>query len=247
MNSESGNRRDAKPRKKNPDKIPFQVEILYQDDLIIVVDKPPGMLVHPNQYDRKTPALVNSLSGKLHAKVYPVHRLDKDTSGLIVFSRDKAAAAKMGEQFSGSQVLKKYHAVVFGSLDTPAEVTVPIRQGGKGEKQPALSRISSLARGSISDMALSLVEIQLETGRNHQARIHCEALGKPIAGDRQHGWKEPNARLAEILTPGVALPMFLRSMELGFEHPEDGRSMLFFGGYPGIWTALLGTLIPHQP
>ncbi|AHC13752.1 RluA family pseudouridine synthase [Salinispira pacifica] len=242
MNREAGNRRTSEYRKKKSDKTPIPIEILYQDEVIFVVDKPPGMLVHPNQYDRKTPSLVNSLSGKMHAKVYPVHRLDKDTSGLILFSRDKAAAAKLGEQFSDSRVLKKYHAVVFGTLDTPAEVTAPIRQGGKGEKQPALSRIRFLAEAQIEGVQLSLVEIELETGRNHQARIHCEILGKPIVGDRQHGWKEPNAELARILNLPEWTPMFLRSMELGFDHPMDGRRMFFSEGYPGMWQALLEPL-----
>jgi 23S rRNA-/tRNA-specific pseudouridylate synthase len=193
--------------------------ILYQDEAIILVDKPPGMLTHPNQYDRKTPSLVNSLSGRLHARVFPVHRLDRDTGGVILFTTDKdrarrlAAAMADGESDAGTPAAgpiqlpvapgsggfrKEYLALCAGTMAEEALVTAPVRQGGNGEKQQAASVIRGLANFSVDGMELCLLSVELITGRTHQARIHCETIAKPIIGDRQHGWKPVNARFASL-------------------------------------------------
>jgi 23S rRNA-/tRNA-specific pseudouridylate synthase len=240
-----------------------KARLLYRDDAIVLVDKPAGILTHPNQYDRKSPNLVNSLSGRMHARVYPVHRLDRDTSGLILFAFDKKRARSLGESMQDAAFSKEYLAICGGTMGEEARVTVPVRQGGNGEKQPAESIIRGLSNFTLSDMELCLLAIRLITGRTHQARIHCEAIAKPIIGDSQHGWKPFNARFAELaavlppfaaeippsdidesteapdLASHVLPPMFLRSWKLSFPHPDSGAKVEALAGLPDSWARII--------
>ncbi len=248
---------------KKVKKPPITIPLLYRDSALLIVDKPAGMLTHPNQYDRKTPSLVNSLSGRMHARVFPAHRLDRETSGAIAFCLDKASAREMGELFSSGapdpgtggmqggtpplSVRKQYLALCAGHMADEAEVTVPVRQGGNGEKQPAVSRISGMLNFSVRGMDLCLLSVELFTGRTHQARIHCEVLGKPIIGDSQHGWKPVNREFASI--PQVAelygqseagMPrMYLRSWKLSLNHPSKAERIEICSGLPRSWRAVL--------
>lgn len=236
----------AKDSETHPAKYPIRV--LFRDDNLVIVDKPPGILTHPNRYDRSTPSIVNSLSGSMHSRVFPVHRLDRETSGAMVFSLDRETASALGRDFSDSRVEKLYLALSYGQMGEEADVNVPVRQGGNGRKLPARSIIRGLVNFTLDDMPLCLLAVTLITGRSHQARVHCETIAKPIIGDRQHGWKKINEQFMSIPSVREILAeeglegdpgLFLRSSHLGFKHPVSGEAVDVWGGLPALWRRFL--------
>jgi 23S rRNA pseudouridine1911/1915/1917 synthase len=213
------------PRKQNsmvPQPIPL--EIVHDDIEFAVVDKPAGMLAHPSHRD-KTGTILNALAYHFNnppkgTYIRPglVHRLDKDTSGLLVVSKTTRAHAKLATQFEKKQVEKRYLAVVAGIVESD-EGSIDLPIGRLVEKKlwtamdggrPSETRFRVLERGDSS----TLLELVPVTGRTNQLRIHCAAIGHPILGDTPRGG--PPARR-----------LFLHSHKLSFRHPA-GRETLTF-------------------
>jgi len=198
-------------------------EIIYDDDDIVVVDKPAGTIVHPAP-GRTEPALTDAL-----VKRFPqmrgvgsaerpgvVHRLDIETSGVMVFAKNSRAYTVLRRQFeSHKDVEKKYLAVLHG---TPKTKTGTIDTPVGRERLPAVTHWTVLGRSN----GLSIVEFRIETGRMHQIRIHAAALGCPVAGDRTYGDAAKDRRLRR--RPARQL---LHAVELSFLHPATGERVTF--------------------
>jgi tRNA pseudouridine65 synthase len=215
--------------------------ILYRDDHILIVDKPPGLLVHPNAWDPKAPTVVHSLAGALGRRVYNVHRLDRGTSGVVVFALTRESAKALADQFKSRTVKKRYIAVVRGHLTEETLVDTPIREKN-GKAFEALTRVRPLSRGVIEEPLgpfeeawFSLVEIDLETGRRHQARRHLNYVSHPVIGDRQHGDRRNNRFFIERFG---CRELLLRAITLEFNHP-GGERLRAFGGLPDWWRECL--------
>jgi 23S rRNA pseudouridine1911/1915/1917 synthase len=214
----------------------MSVEVLYEDDDIIAVDKPAGVYVHPSPGHEKG-ALTDELV-RLHPEMRAVgsverpgvvHRLDAETSGVMVFARSPRAYLKMRELFeSHSQVRKTYLAVLHGA-PKPAAGTLDTTIGRKPwdakrmavdvpDGKRAVTHWTVLERRG----GLALVEFVIETGRMHQIRVHAAHLGHPVVGDRLYGEPERDRRLA--VRPRRQL---LHAVQLEFPHPVTGERMCF--------------------
>lgn len=217
------------------------LEILYEDDDIIAVNKPAGMTVHAGAGNRRG-TLVNALLGRGQSLSQSndllrpgiVHRLDKETSGVILVAKNDAAHAKLGEAFRRRAVKKTYIALVQGLLPaTSGRIELAIgrdpkrrtRMAAVQETRPGASlRTVREARTDWRTLAridsTTLVEVQLHTGRTHQIRVHFSALKHPVVGDTLYG------SASQVRVGKIALPVlgrnFLHAAKLGFAHPRTG-------------------------
>ena len=224
-----------------PEDVPLS--ILYEDDDLIVVDKPAGMPVHPGPgHSGKT--LVNALLA--HCPDLPgiggvqrpgiVHRLDKDTSGLMVVAKTERAHAGLSAQFKDRTLHKTYVALVEGRLQ-PAEAMIdaPIGRVANNRRRMTIDGVAAReAQTSYRTLAnydgMTLVEATLHTGRTHQIRVHFASLGHPLVGDALYG-------KASKLVPR----QFLHAQRLAFTHPVDGRELRFEAPLPqDLASALKG-------
>ena len=199
------------------------LEILYQDDHLIAINKPHGLLVHrsPIASDASEFAL-QLLRDQLNQRVFPAHRLDRKTGGVLLFALSKDVERLMQRQFSDNHVDKKYLAIVRGYTDDAGEIDYPLRKEN-GTLQEAFTRYKTLARAELN-VALgahptsrySLVEANPATGRMHQLRKHFSHIFHPIIGDRTHGCNKQNKLFKERWELDT---MLLHAVQLSFQHP----------------------------
>ncbi|HEX9463795.1 MAG TPA: RluA family pseudouridine synthase [Alphaproteobacteria bacterium] len=237
------------------------LDIVHEDEHLIVIDKPPGLVVHPapGNPDR---TLVNALLAHCGASLSGiggvarpgiVHRLDKDTSGLLVVAKNDQAHHGLAAQFARHSVKRVYAAVVWGTPRARAgEIAgaigrsshdrkkMAVVRGGRGK--PALTRyrvIRSFAGG-----AASLLECELATGRTHQIRVHLAAAGHPLIGDPVYGRPVPRRRLPAGITEAVAgfSRQALDAFTLGFDHPITHKALQFTRKYYSDIRILIGSL-----
>jgi 23S rRNA pseudouridine1911/1915/1917 synthase len=215
------------PGRPGGEAIPLAVR--YEDDRLLVVAKPAGLVVHPAA-GHPTGTLVNALLGRPGATLPAgggdrpgiVHRLDKDTSGLLLVAKDDAAQLALSRDLAAHRVERRYLALVQGRLPA-AEGTVdaPVGRHSRDRKRMAVvaggRRAVTHWRVLETFPAVQLVEATLETGRTHQVRVHLASIRHPLAGDRAYG---ADPALAARL--GLDRP-FLHAHRLGFRHPADGR------------------------
>lgn len=195
---------------KPPKVFPLKLEVIFEDDYLAIINKPAGISVSGNQY--KT--IVNALGFNLKQSQQkdalnwplPVHRLDNQTSGLLIIAKTIMARIELGKAFENKQIQKRYHAVVIGKTPTSGSINHKV-----GEKE-ALSDYKTLQTvQSLKSGYLSLLELTPQTGRTHQLRIHCaKALGTPILGDKIYG--DSNLILKHK-------GLFLCAVALDFVHP----------------------------
>lgn len=225
-----------------PEDIPL--DIVYEDDDVLVVNKPQGMVVHPSA-GHATGTLVNGLLyhikdlSSINGVIRPgiVHRIDKDTSGLLMVAKNDQAHVALAEQLKDKTSLRKYVALVHGEIPhDKGEINAPIGRSKNDRKmqavieggKPAITHFEVLERFE----QYTLVSLQLETGRTHQIRVHMKYIGYPVAGDPLYG---PRKTL-----PGNG--QFLHAQMLGFTHPTTGELMVFEAPLPEIFQKTLTKL-----
>ena len=214
--------------------------ILYQDEHIVVIDKPSGLLVHRSLIDkRETRFALQMTRDQIGQYVYPVHRLDKPTSGVLVMALSSEVAAQLTEQFTQKQVGKKYVALVRGYTDDNGTIDYPLQEqldkiadkNTKPDKpaQDAVTHYETLWKGEVpipvgrySSARYSLVSLTPETGRKHQIRRHMKHIFHPIIGDTTHGDGKHNNMFREQFALSRLL---LVAKEIRFNHPESGESI----------------------
>lgn len=206
------------------------LEIRYEDERVLVVSKPAGLVTHPAR-GHEGGTLVNALlgrgrplSGLGSTRPGIVHRLDKDTSGLLLVAKDDAAAAALVDALRARDVKRRYLALVRGMPSAPTgTIDAPIA------RHPLRRRLMAVVPGGRSSVThyrtlgtgdkVALLEIDLETGRTHQIRVHLAHLGHPVMGDRTYGGATEKAAALGLTRP------FLHAVGLVFPHPDDGRSI----------------------
>ena len=257
-----------------PEQIP--IEILYEDEHLIVLNKRPDIIVHPARSELAG-TMINALSwhfrhasptggelssvGEQFARPGVVHRLDRDTTGCIVFAKTDEAHWKLGRQFELRSVDKRYLAVVKGRVEPSTQVIDkplgphPSREKGYREKyvvrhddlgKPSVTicRVRERSRDhdrSVGDQDFSLVELELKTGRTHQIRVHLSTEGWPIVGDTMYAGRKltlPDGREIDRQMLHAAL--------LAFEHPATGEPMAFVAPVPDDMRALIEHLRTGQ-
>ena len=233
---------------------PIPLDILYQDRHIVALNKPAGLIVHPAPgYRRGT--LVNALLyhcpdlGGIGGEIRPgiVHRLDKDTSGTMVVAKNAQALEILAQQFKTRTVRKKYLALVYGDLkNDEGTINLPIGRHPVHRKQ--MSTTTRKGRSAETSWrvrekfkAITLLELTLKTGRTHQIRVHCTALGHPIVGDqvyRSRKWLKDIDRLfsgesSSMVAQLKAVPrQMLHAWRLRLTHPYTGEVMTFESPIP---------------
>ena len=241
-----------------PSHLPAQamdLTVLYEDDQLIVVDKPAGLVVHPapGNPDR---TLVNALIAHCGSSLVGVggvgrpgivHRLDKDTSGLMVVAKTDLAHHALTRQFAARTIERVYVALVRGVPPASGDIAGAIGRSRTDRKKmavvaggrPALTRFR-LLRG-LAHGAASLVECRLATGRTHQIRVHMASIGHPLLGDPVYGGRR---RSGDRLAPALAGfdRQALDAVVLGFDHPVSGRKLRFEKKYSSDFNRLLKTL-----
>lgn len=205
------------------------LEIVYQDDHLIAINKPHGLLVHRSSIasDAKEFAL-QLLRDQVGRHVSPVHRLDRKTGGLLLFAFDKDVEISMHQQFKNGEVIKKYLAILRGYAPDQLDIDYPLVKEN-GAIQEAFTSFVTLKRAEI-DVALgkhptsrySLVEATPTTGRMHQLRKHFAHIFYPIIGDRKHGCNKQNKFFKE---QWEMTTMLLHASELSFKHPVSGEQI----------------------
>jgi 23S rRNA pseudouridine1911/1915/1917 synthase len=214
--------------------------VVYEDEHLIVVDKPAGMVVHPasgNPDGTLVNALLHHCAGQLSgiggvARPGIVHRIDKDTSGLIVVAKTDVAHEGLARQFFDHSIDRVYHAIVAGhplpptgTIDAPLARSSTNRKKiavvGEGRGKRAVTRFRTLERLS----GAALVECRLETGRTHQVRVHMAHIGHPLLGDPVYG--RSRASLSSTLKSIGFARQALHATRLGFIHPVRGMSVAF--------------------
>ncbi|MBI3160857.1 MAG: RluA family pseudouridine synthase [Chloroflexi bacterium] len=210
------------------------MEIIYKDEQILVIDKPAGIPVLPDGWEQDAPYLVKMLEEE-HGKLWVVHRLDKGTSGVMVFARDAESHRALNTQFENHEAQKTYHAIVEGNPKWEEKVTkFPLRANvGKKHRtavddkngKPAETHFRVIKR--YQDMAL--VEAKPMTGRTHQIRVHAYALGHPLVGDILYSAQET----------GLITRPALHAQTLSFIHPVTNERMKFTVPHPADFEEVL--------
>lgn len=214
---------------------------LYRDHELLVVHKPAGLLVHRSPIDKHETEFALQYARALNdgAHVYPVHRLDRPTSGVLVFARDPETARALGLAMMSGEVSKTYLAMVRGWPSGEGEIDHPLREEPedrrlKGQEQPvreARTRYRTLATTEIPvtiekypTSRYAMVELFPETGRKHQLRRHMKHISHPIIGDANHGRGRHNRYFAERFGEGR---LMLAATRIVFVHPVTGNRMIF--------------------
>lgn len=232
---------------------PIALDILYEDDAIVVVNKQPGLVVHPAAgHDGGT--LVNGLlyhctdlkgiGGEIRPGI--VHRLDKDTSGTLVVAKNERAHAHLSRQFKNRHVQKEYLALVYGITATSSG-TIKLPIGRHPTDRKRMSTISPRARTAETQWKIAekfdgftLLQVRLKTGRTHQIRVHCSAMHHPIVGDKVYGPRRPQKIVAGERQQSDMILLILKSVErqmlhawrLSFRHPHTSKTVTFESPVP---------------
>jgi len=197
--------------------------ILFQDDFLVAIDKPPGMMVHPAGDSMEVePSAMKVLRDQLGQRVFPVHRLDRPTSGVLLFALGKKSAAIAQQAFECREVAKTYLAVVCGNAPERWTCETPLATNPVDIPLPARTSFERLAirENADSGLVLSLLKAMPTTGRFHQIRRHLLEAGYPIVGDFRYAGMEASFQLGEIL--GIGTRMLLHAKTLEFNHPHGG-------------------------
>jgi len=242
----------------------IKLDIVFEDKDLVIVNKPAGMVVHPGagNYDK---TLVNALMYKYKSKLSNingllrpgiVHRIDKDTSGLLVVAKNNLSHSKLGKQFSDHSIQRKYLALVWGVVrPLSGKIETLISRSKKNRQlmtvsdvngKKAITNYKTLKVFSIKDIPkISLIECNLETGRTHQIRVHMQYKGASLLGDKQYGKK--NIKFKKInrdfenklsMLNGQAL----HAMSLGFMHPIKNKFIMFESKLPKNLNKLFNLL-----
>lgn len=243
---------DARPAEAKPEEIPL--DILYEDTDLLVLNKPPGLVVHPaagHEEHTLVNALLHHCAGELSgiggvARPGIVHRIDKETSGCLVIAKNDMAHLRLADQFASRTIDKTYLAIACG--------VVPRNQGEIREaiaRHPTHRKRMTVTDGSGREARTSYkvrerfngatwLEVILHTGRTHQIRVHFQHLGYPLVGDATYGNRQ-NKRLTE-LTGYVAPRQMLHSWKLSFLHPRKEKKLTFEAPLPEDFESALKKL-----
>ena len=251
------NKQNIKPKK-------IEIDIVYEDNDILVINKPKGMVVHPGAGNYEN-TLVNALLFKYKKKLSDVngplrpgivHRIDKETSGLLVIAKNNLAHSNLGEQFSNHSIERKYLCLAWGVIrPLNGKISTLISRDKKNRQLMTVSEINgkkaitnykTIKVFNIKDIPkISLLECELETGRTHQIRVHLKYKGTSLLGDKQYGKK--NIKFKKInndffITLNNLSGQALHAKTLGFVHPKTKKWMNFNSELPDGFKKILNLL-----
>ncbi|WP_380183936.1 tRNA pseudouridine(65) synthase TruC [Kalamiella sp. sgz302252] len=230
------------------------LEILYQDEWLVAVNKPSGWLVHRSWLDRHESVFVmQTVRDQIGQHVFTVHRLDRPTSGVLLMGLSSEVARQLSLQFEQHQLQKTYHAVVRGWLEGEATLDYALTteldkiadkfSSPDKEPQPAVTHWRALAKAELSvpvsrydTSRYTLMELQPQTGRKHQLRRHMTHLRHPIIGDSAHGDLRQNRSAAQHFGMNR---LMLHASELRLTHPVTGEPLVLRAGLDEVWQSIM--------
>lgn len=234
----------------------MKLEIIYEDEHIIVINKPPGLLSIPDRFHPEKPN-VQSILTALKGEIFTIHRIDKETSGILIFARDKESHSKLNDQFSERQVSKKYLALISGShLPESGMISGDL---APDKNSPGKMKVTKKGKKSITEFKVieqfriaSLVEIKILTGRQHQIRVHFYSKGWPLFIDKIYGGRE-SINITDIKshrrigkTDENLRPLMdrtsLHAWQLEITHPATLDKITFEAPLPKDFKAVLNQL-----
>ncbi|WP_342639013.1 tRNA pseudouridine(65) synthase TruC [Vibrio metschnikovii] len=238
------------------------LEIIYQDPYLVAVNKPAGMLVHRSWLDKhETQFVMQTLRDQIGQHVFPLHRLDRPTSGVLVFALSSEVASTLMPMFASQQMEKTYHAVVRGWIEQADVLDYPLKveldkiadKFAQEDKEPqsAMTAYRPLAKveepfstGKFATTRYSLMELKPKTGRKHQLRRHMAHLRHPIVGDTTHGDGKHNRLYREQYQ---VQRLMLHASQLSFIHPYTEQMVTLNAGFDDDWQRLFSTFSWPDP
>ena len=229
-------------------------EILYQDNDLIAINKPSGWLVHRSWLDKhETVVVMQTLRDQIGQHVFPVHRLDRPTSGILLFALSSEIARLMSEQFATKQIEKTYHAIVRGYVEGEATIDYPlveeldkIADKFSDNNKPAQDAVTTyrgiskieipIKVGKFDTARYSFVELKPKTGRKHQLRRHMKHIFHPILGDSKHGDLHQNRAFAEFFS---IKRLMLHASKLQITHPINHDPIIIEANLDQQWQDIL--------
>ena len=229
------------------------LEIVYQDEYFVAVNKPAGMLVHRSWLDKhETQFVMQTLRDQIGQHVFPLHRLDRPTSGVLIFALSSEVASQVMPMFANHEMEKTYHAIVRGWIEEAARLDYPLKveldkiadkhASQEKEAQEAITDYQPVAKveipystGKFPTTRYCLMEMKPLTGRKHQLRRHMAHLRHPIVGDTTHGDGKHNKLFREIYDSHRLL---LHASSLKFIHPFTGQELMIKAGIDETWQRL---------
>ena len=235
---------DIETKKLDLEALDLGLEIVYEDDDVAVVNKPKGLVVHPSLTSTE-PTLVNGLLYELDdlssingvERPGIVHRIDKDTTGLLMIAKNDNASKSLTEQLKNHSCNRTYHALVYGVInEEKGRINAPIGRSKEDRKKMAVVKDGKEAITNFKVLKrfkdFTYIECRLETGRTHQIRVHLEYIGHPLVGDKTYG------RRKVIGDQG----QFLHAKTIGFIHPTTGKWMEFDSELPAYFKEFMNNL-----
>jgi len=230
-----------------------KLQVLYQDEYLVAINKPSGLLVHKSPIDKhETKFALQLVRDQIGQYVHPIHRLDKPTSGVLLFALDTKIAKSMSEIFRSSKVEKEYIAIVRGYTEESSKIDHPLKQmlDTKAQKLQGITKESQEAQTEYRRLATielpfpvsrypvarySLVKLLPKTGRKHQLRRHMKHIFHPIVGDTKHGRGEHNKLFREKF---ASHRLLLHSNKLKFMHPVTQKEVVIEAPLDEIFKGL---------
>lgn len=219
--------------------------IIYEDDYIICVNKPNDMVVHHAYHSRNVideESLLQLLLGQFSYKLYPIHRLDRRTSGIILLAKQTQYVAKFQQLFTKLLIQKTYYGVVRGFAPELQMIDSPVKGRDANAHREAETLLKSISKVTLDipvkpydTSRYSLVKLQPKTGRLHQLRIHMKKISHPLIGDVKYGDKNHNQMFIEKFGWEN---LFLHAYSLDFKHPFSNKSLCIKANFPKNWQTL---------
>jgi tRNA pseudouridine65 synthase len=221
------------------------LHIIFEDDFLICVHKPNNMLVHHAQHSRNVSdetSLLQLILDKKGMKVYPIHRLDRKTSGIILLAKETQFVSKFQELFTDHKIQKTYFGVVRGFSPDSKKIDSPVKGRDANVHKEALTDLKTIDRITLNipvkpydSSRYSLVELSPKTGRMHQLRVHSNKISHPLIGDTKYGDKNHDTMFAENFG---WKNLFLHAGKLEFLHPFTSEILALRAPFPTDWIAL---------
>jgi len=223
----------------------MSLEIIFEDENIICVNKPNNVLVHHAFLSRNVAdedSLLQLIEKEFQMKVYPIHRLDRKTSGLILLAKEKEFVSKFQELFIAKEIDKIYYGIVRGHSPETKTIDSPVKGRDANVHKEALTHLKTLANTTLDipvkpydSSRYSLVELSPKTGRMHQLRVHSNKISHPLIGDTKYGDKNHDVMFDENFG---WKNLFLHAGMLKFTHPFTAEELTLKGNFPKDWIAL---------
>lgn len=228
--------------------------VLYEDEYCLLVNKPNNVVVHHAYHSRNVrdeDSLLLMIKNELGMDVFPVHRLDRKTSGIVLLAKQTAFVSKFQELFTTNDIKKEYYGLVRGFASDEKTIDSPVKGRDAKEYKEALTKLKTLNRVTVPiavkpyDTArYSLVHLTPQTGRMHQLRIHMQKISHPLIGDPKYGDNNHN----QMFEKEYAITnLFLHAGSLSFEHPFTTTDMAIAAEFPNHWQKMFRTFEWENP